>query len=259
MCEVIAIVNQKGGCAKTTTAVNLGVGLALTGKKVALIDADPQGSLTVSLGYREPDQQRLTLATLMTSIINGEETDSAEGILHHEEDVDLIPADITLAGLEVSLSNVMSREMILKDYIELLRDQYDYILIDCMPSLGILTINSLVSADSLIIPVQAAYLPVVGLQQLMQTVSMVRKRLNRNLQILGILITMADYRTNCARDIAAKLKEAYAESIGIFETSIPASVRLVEASAEGESIFVHDPAGKAAQAYQKLTEEVLLR
>ena len=185
MCEVIAIVNQKGGCAKTTTAVNLGVGLALTGKKVALIDADPQGSLTVSLGYREPDQQRLTLATLMTSIINGEEIDSAEGILHHEEDVDLIPADITLAGLEVSLSNVMSREMILKDYIEFLRDQYDYILIDCMPSLGLLTINSLVAADSLIIPVQAAYLPVVGLQQLMQTVSMVRKRLNRNLQNTG--------------------------------------------------------------------------
>ena len=185
MCEVIAIVNQKGGCAKTTTAVNLGVGLALTGKKVALIDADPQGSLTVSLGYREPDQQRLTLATLMTSIINGEEIDSAEGILHHEEGVDLIPADITLSGLEVSLSNVMSREMILKDYIEFLRDQYDYILIDCMPSLGLLTINSLVAADSLIIPVQAAYLPVVGLQQLMQTVSMVRKRLNRNLQNTG--------------------------------------------------------------------------
>ena len=185
MCEVMAIVNQKGGCAKTTTAVNLGVGLALAGKKVALIDADPQGSLTVSLGYREPDQKRLTLAMLMTSIINGEEIDSAEGILHHEEDVDLIPADITLAGLEVSLSNVMSREMILKDYIELLRDQYDYILIDCMPSLGLLTINSLVAADSLIIPVQAAYLPVVGLQQLMQTVSMVRKRLNRNLQNTG--------------------------------------------------------------------------
>ena len=146
--------------------------------------------------------------------------------------------------------------MILKDYIGLLRDQYDYILVDCMPSLGLLTINSLVAADSLIIPVQAAYLPVVGLQQLMQTVSMVRKRLNRNLQIWGILITMADYRTNCARDIAAKLKEAYAESIGIFETS---TVRLVESSAEGESIFAYDPAGKAAQAYQKLTEEVLLR
>ena len=175
MCEVMAIVNQKGGCAKTTTAVNLGVGLALAGKKVALIDADPQGSLTVSLGYREPDQQKITLASIMTNMINGEEIDSAEGILHHEEGVDLIPADITLSGLEVSLSNVMSREMILKDYIEFLRDQYDYILIDCMPSLGLLTINSLVAADSLIIPVQAAYLPVVGLQQLMQTVSMVRK------------------------------------------------------------------------------------
>ncbi len=256
MCEVIAIVNQKGGCAKTTTALNLGVGLAMAGMKVALIDDDPQGSLTVSLGY---DQQKTTLATIMTSIINSEQIDPAAGILHHEEGLDLIPADITLAGLEVSLSNVMSREMILKDYIGLLRDQYDYILIDCMPSLGLLTVNALVAADSIIIPVQAAYLPVVGLQQLIQTVSMVRRRLNRNLLIRGILITMADYRTNCAKDIAAKLKEAYSESIGIFETSIPASIRLVEASAEGESIFVHDPAGKAAQAYQKLTEEVLSR
>ncbi len=257
MSEVIAIVNQKGGCAKTTTAVNLGVGLALAGKKVALIDADPQGSLTISLGYREPNQPKVTLATIMTTMINGEGIEPMEGILHHEEGVDIIPSDITLAGLEVSLSNVMSREMILKDYVNLIRERYDYILIDCMPSLGLLTINSLVAADSLIIPVQAAYLPVVGLQQLLQTVSMVRRRLNRDLQIRGILITMVDYRTNCARDISAKLKEAYEESIGVFETSIPASVRLVEASAEGSSIFIHDPSGKAAQAYQRLAEEVL--
>ena len=257
MCEVIAIVNQKGGCAKTTTALNLGIGLAMAGKKVALIDADPQGSLTVSLGYRDPDQQKTTLATIMASIINGEEIDPAEAILNHEEGVDLIPADITLAGLEVSLSNVMSREMILKDFIRLLRDQYDYILVDCMPSLGLLTVNAFVAADSLIIPVQAAYLPIVGLQQLMQTVSMVRKRLNRNLHIRVILIVMADYRTNCARDITAKLKEAYEKAIGVFSTSIPASVRLVEASADGSSIFAYDPAGKAAQAYQNLVQEVL--
>ena len=231
----------------------------MDGKKVALIDNDPQGSLTISLGYREPDPQKVTLATIMMSIINGEQIDPAEGILHHEEGVDLIPADITLAGIEVSLFNIMSREMTLKDYIGLLRDQYDYILIDCMPSLGLLTVNALVAADSIIIPVREAYLPVVGLRQLIQTISMVRRRLNRNLQIKGILITMADYRTNCARDISAKLKEAYAESIGIFETSIPASVRFVEASAEGESIFGHDPSGKAAQAYQGLAEEVLLR
>ena len=168
MCEVIAIVNQKGGCAKTTTALNLGVGLAMDGKKAALIDDDPQGSLTVSLGYRQPDQQKTTLATIMTNIINGEEFDPAEGILHHEEKVDFVPADITLAGLEVSLFNVMSREIILREYIGFLRDQYDYILIDCMPSLGLLTVNALVAADSIIIPVQAAYLPVVGLQQLIQ-------------------------------------------------------------------------------------------
>ena len=237
MCEIIAIVNQKGCCAKTTTALNLGVALAMDGKKVALIDNDPQGSLTVSLGYRDPGPQKVTLATIMTNTINGEEINPVEGILHHEEGVDLIPADITLAGLEVSLFNIMSREMTLKDYIGLLRDQYDYILIDCMPSLGLLTVNALVAADSIIIPVREAYLPVVGLRQLIQTISMVRRRLNRNLQIKGILITMADYRTNCARDIAGKLKEAYSESIGVFETSIPSYRRLVEATLEGNSIF----------------------
>lgn len=149
--------------------------------------------------------------------------------------------------------------MILKDYISLISDRYDNILIDCMPSLGLLTVNSLVAASSLLIPVQAAYLPVVGLQQLLQTVSMVRKRLNRNLRILGILITMADFRTNCTRDIVSKLKEAYGNSIGVFETAIPASVKAVEASAEGRGIFTHDPNGKAAKAFQRLTEEILSR
>ena len=237
MCEVIAIVNQKGGCAKTTTAVNLGIGLSQAGKKVAVVDADPQASLTVSLGYRDPDMLETTLATIMENVINGEDIDSEQGILHHEEGIDLVPSNIRLAGLEVSLGSVMSREIILKDYISLISDRYDYILIDCMPSLGMLTVNSLVAASSLLIPVQAAYLPVVGLQQLLQTVSMVRKRLNKSLRILGILITMADFRTNCSRDIASKLKEAYGSSIGVFETAIPASVKAVEASVEGKGIF----------------------
>ena len=169
MCRVISVANQKGGVAKSTTTLNLGVGLARQGKKVLLIDADPQGSLTASLGYVEPDDIGTTLATIMMNIINDEEIAEEEGILHHEEQVDLLPANIELSALEVTMSNVMSRELIMKEYIDTMRSRYDYILIDCMPSLGMMTINALVASDMVLIPVQAAYLPVKGLQQLIRT------------------------------------------------------------------------------------------
>lgn len=169
MCKVISVVNQKGGVGKTTTTVNVGIGLAREGKKVLLIDADPQGSLTASLGYEEPDDLRITLATIMMDVINEEEISLEDGILHHQENVDLLPANIELSALEVTMGNVMSREMIMKEYIDAIRCRYDYILIDCMPSLGMMTINALVSSDSVLIPVQAAYLPVKGLQQLIKT------------------------------------------------------------------------------------------
>ena len=237
MCRIIAVANQKGGVAKTTSTVNLGIGLVKEGKKVLLIDADPQGSLTASLGYMEPDELKTTLATIMMAIINEEEIQPTDGILHHKEGVDLLPGNIELSALEVIMGNVMSRELIMKEYVEQERKRYDYILIDCMPSLGMITINALVSADFVLIPVQAAYLPVKGLQQLIKTISMVKRRLNRKLQIQGILLTMVDFRTNYARDIATRVHETYGSEIEIFQTAIPFSVKAAEASAEGVSIL----------------------
>lgn len=238
-------------------AENLGIGLARMGKKVLLMDVDPQGSLTASLGYQEPDDIPVTLATIMTNIINEEDFPVDEGILHHEEGVDLLPANIELSGLEVSLANTMSREMVLREYVELVRDRYDYIILDCMPSLGVMTINALVAADSVLIPVQAAYLPVKGLQQLMKTITVVKKRLNKGLSIEGILITMVDYRTNYAKDITEMLRESYGSTIGVMESYIPYSVRVAEASAEGASIYRYAPNCRAAKSFQQLTEEVL--
>lgn len=257
MCRVIAISNQKGGVGKTTTTVNLGIGLARQGKRVLLIDADPQGSLTASLGYVEPDEIGTTLATIMMAIINEKEFEITDGILHHKENVDLLPANIELSTLEVTMGNVMSREMIMKEYIDTIRSRYDYILIDCLPSLGMMTINALVSSDSVLIPVQAAYLPVKGLQQLIKTISMVKKRLNRKLTIEGILLTMVDFRTNYAKDIAALVQKTYGSQIAIFKNVIPMSVKAAETSAEGISIYTHCPKGKVSMAYMNLTQEVM--
>ena len=209
MCKVISVVNQKGGVGKTTTTVNVGIGLAREGKKVLLIDADPQGSLTASLGYEEPDDLRITLATIMMDVINEEEISLEDGILHHQENVDLLPANIELSALEVTMGNVMSREMIMKEYIDAIRGRYDYILIDCMPSLGMMTINALVSSDSVLIPVQAAYLPVKGLQQLIKTILTVKKKLMQEvMEETGITATAGVgtnlYLAKIAMDIVAK-------------------------------------------------------
>ena len=234
MCKIIAIANQKGGVGKTTTTSNLGIGLAKQGKKVLLIDADAQGSLTDSLGFTEPDKLEETLATALGNIINDEDMEADYGILKHKEGIDLMPGNI-----------------------ELEKDNYDYILIDCMPSLGMITINAFACADSILIPVQAAYLPAKGLQQLIKTIGKVRRQINPKLMIEGILLTMVDARTNYAKDITALLVENYGSKVRIFENSIPISVRAAEISAEGVSIYEHDPKGKVAAAYQSLTEEVL--
>ena len=202
MCRVIAVSNQKGGVGKTVSCVNLGIGLAQEGKKVLLIDADPQGSLTISLGYEEPDEMEYSLATLMLNVVNDEKLNMEKTILHHGEGVDLIPANIELSAIEVSLVNAMSRELILRSLVDKLREFYDFILIDCMPSLGMMTINALACADSVLIPVQAAYLPVKGLQQLIKTIGRVKKQLNPKLKVEGILLTMVDYRTNYANQMS---------------------------------------------------------
>ena len=250
---VIACVNQKGGTGKTTTCENLGAGLVMEGKKVLLVDFDPQASLSISLGYPKP----VTVTDMMKRVVEEEGIPPGEGILHHEEGMDLMPSSIELSGMEVSLVNTISRETVLKEYLESVKRDYDFILLDCSPSLGMLTINAMAAADTLLIPVQASYLPAKGLEQLLQTVNKVRRQINPKLKIEGILLTMVDTRTNDAREISELIRNAYGGKIKVYDTEIPRSVRASEISKEGKSIFKHDPGGKVAEAYRELTREVV--
>lgn len=241
-CKVIALTNQKGGVGKTTTTVNLGVGLANQGKRVLLIDADAQANLTMALGWQKPDELPVTLSTVMQNIVEDIPMDIHEGILHHEEGIDLLPSSIELSGLEVRLFNAISRENILKTYVNAVRKDYDYILIDCMPSLGLTVINSLSAADSVIIPTQSHYLSAKGLELLLQTVSKVKRQINPDLKIDGRGLPVAAERSESeapsqCNKITETVREAYGRHIRVFDTQIPHSVRAVEASASGKSIY----------------------
>ena len=253
--KTIALANQKGGVGKTTTAASLGIGLSRQGKKVLLIDADAQGNLTQMLGWPQPDELSPTLSTLMEKIIAELPITPDEGILHHPSGVHLVPANIELSALEVTLVNTMSRETVLRQYLSTVAERYDYALIDCMPSLGMLTINALTAADSVIIPVQAQYLPAKGLEQLLRTITRVKRQLNPKLEVDGIVLTMVDSRTTLAREINALVRKTYGGHV--FASEIPRSIKAAEISVENKSIYDHDRSGKAALAYENLTREVL--
>ena len=256
MTRVSALANQKGGVAKTTTTANLGIGLARQGKRVLLIDCDAQGSLTESLGFHQPDSLPVSLSTILAKVVEERDIAPQEGVLQHKEGVDLIPANIELSALEISLVNLMSREIVLREYVNQVKPSYDYVLLDCSPSLGMLTINALAAADAVIIPVQAHYLPLKGLEQLLKTINRVKKQVNPSLRVDGILLTMVDGRTSYAKDISAALRQSYGGQLRIFNTEIPLSVRAAETSLVGKSIYLHDPAGKVAAAYDAFTKEV---
>jgi len=255
-CRVIACVNQKGGVGKSVSSTNLGIGLARRGLKVLISDLDSQASQTVSLGWRIPDELPITIATHLTKVMENKPFVPHEGILRHDEGVDLMPSSIELSAVEMRMVSAMSREFVLRTYLEKLKPEYDAIVLDCPPTLGMMTINALAAANSIIVPVQPEYLSVVGMAQLFDTVSLVKNQINPNLQIEGVLITLANMRTNLAKNTVAIIQEAYGGDVRIFTHPIPYSTKVKEASTSGKSILAYEPKGNAAYAYEQLVKEV---
>ena len=256
MTQTIAICNQKGGVGKTTTTLNLGAGLVMQGKRVLLVDADPQSDLTTSAGI-EGDKQENSLGRLMYLATENYKPIVKDAVIHHNEGFDIIPSNLDLSSMETRLVNAMSREKVLDNLLKSVKNDYDYILIDCMPSLGMLTINALTAANSVIIPVQAQYLPAKGMTQLMKSIDMVRSHTNEKLKIEGIVMTLVDGRTNLAKDVINAIRTNYGMSIRIFDSQIPVGVKAAEASKTGQSLFVYDHESKPAKAYEALTKEVI--
>ena len=255
-CKIISVISQKGGVGKSATATQLAVGLVRKKHKVLFVDADPQGTGSMMLGVSEPDEIEESIATVLTKIINEKPVSDSEAIIHTEEGVDLLPANIDLASMEVTLVNTMNRERVLKQYVDQQRRNYDYIVIDGMPSLGMITINALAASDSTIIPTLAEYPSARGLVQLLKTINRVRKYINPRISIEGILLTMMDERTNYNREIAKMLSDTYGTDIRVYPTSIPRAIKMAEAGGLGKSIFLHAPKSKVAKAYRSLVREV---
>ena len=249
---VIALANQKGGVGKTTTSVNLGACLADAGKKVLLIDLDPQGNATSGLGIDKKDIDESVYDVLINDV------DLKKVILHSShQGLDIVPTTIALSGAEDELTNLMARETRLKDAFGDVKDEYDYILIDCPPSLGLLTINAFTACDSILIPVQSEYYALEGLSQLLNTIKLVRKHFNSALKIEGVLLTMYDKRTNLGQQVNAEVKKYFGDQV--YETIIPRNVRLSEAPSHGQAIVDYDKRSTGAKVYQQLAKEVLAR
>ena len=252
MGKIISFSNQKGGVGKTTTCVNMAAYLAKAGKKVLLVDMDAQGNATTGLGFFKSELKQSVYNVII------EEEEVRDNVLATAiEGLFILPSNIDLAGAEVNLVYKKNRERVLKAALDKVKGDYDYILLDCSPSLGMLTINALAAADRILIPVQAQYLSAKGVEQLLSTVARVKRNINPKLRIDGVLLTMVDSRTHNSREISALLRHTYGAKINVFHVEIPRSVRAAEISAEGKSIFEHDPGGKVASAYHALTKEVL--